>query len=168
MISFFQRGFHFTTFITRRWLRSRRVAIRSRFYIWLDINICFDSGIGMGFDTAQELSKSFTRAILKPDSEDLARQGDLPPGIFLFSNVAATGLKLNLLRAVFLRLMTPASHHLTLTLDHAGCVLATRSCEPDAGPLRAGKVDPESCESNFARALRGEIVSRLVSIPISK
>lgn len=168
MINFFQRGFLFTAFITRRWLRSRKVAIRSQFYTWLDINICFDSGVGMSFDTAQELSKCFTRTILNPESADFARQGDLIPGILLVSKVAATGLKLNLPRAVLLRLLLPASHHLTLTLEPAGCVLTTQSDKPDSRPIRAGKTDPESSESNFMTALRGELVSRLVSIPISK
>ena len=168
MINFFQRAFHFATFIIRRWLRSRKVAIRSRFYLWLDINICFDPGIGINFDTLQELSKRFTRTILKWEPEDLTSQGDLIPGVFVFSKGEATGLKLNLPRAVFLRLLLPASHNLTLTLDPAGCVLTTQSDQPESRPTRAGKTDPESSESNFASALRGELVSRLVSIPISK
>lgn len=121
------------------------------------------------FDAAQELSKSFTRTILKSDRESPVREDAVEPGIFLVSKIAAKGLELDLSRAVFLRLLTPRNQHLSLSLGPTGCVSAPFSVNPKTRPPSvSAESGTQSALTHIRTVLTDAITSRLVSTRDSK
>ena len=168
MIDFLQRGFRFASFIIRRWFRAKQVAFRSRFFLWLDINLCFDAEAPLSFDAAQELSKSFTQTILRPTREDGVSKFAVKPGIFIVSNVTAKGFKLDLPRAVCLRLLTPRSRHLSLSIDLTRRALAANAMHPKTRPVLVNAVTgPHFSVTQIRNVLTDALSARLVSNPDS-
>ncbi len=166
MIEFIGRGLRFVMGITKRWLIARWVAIRSCFYVWLDINICLNTEPPIGLDAAQGLSKHFTRTFLKPGRHELPSEHAEAPGIFLICDFAPTELRLHLLTAVCLRLLTPKSQYMALILEQSGRVSAPEFDQTVAtGAPRQVSAGTQVRNSSMLISIRHRLASRIVSNP---
>lgn len=163
MIDFIQRGFHFVKFLVVRWTVSRRIVIRSRFYNWLNINLCLDSSIAESLHSVQEISKNFARTILKPDRVNQRLEDFLEPGIFVVSKVDPGQLKIILPRAICLRLLTPANRHMSLKFDGTTCILEDVSDLPESSIPLLVESDAQFREPNSLTVWREALISGLFS-----
>lgn len=109
-----------------RRLRMLRLTIRSKFFLWLDLNLFLDDSSSVDFCQLQTLSLSFTR-LIKQEATVLSSSVTWQnPGIHVFGQLNNHDKRINLLAASAIRLAIPRSCVLELAVAFPGTISITR------------------------------------------
>ncbi len=109
-----------------RRLRMLRLTIRSKFFLWLDLNLFLDNSNSVDFCQLQTLSLSFTR-LIKQDAKVLSSSVTWQNrGIHVFGHINNHDHRINLLTASAIRLAIPRSCVLELAIAFPSTISITR------------------------------------------
>lgn len=139
-----------------RRLRMLRLTVRSKFFLWLDLNLYLDNSSSVEFGQLQTLSLSFTR-LIKRDATVLSSSVTWQkPGIHLCGQINNHDHRLNLLTASAIRLAIPRSCALELAVACPGTISITR--------FRSTKENFQEIDYSNRNLMRHESVPVLGSI----